>query len=239
MRQRRTFAGIICLIALALVGLYLLQQRADFSPEGLRQWFAAFGPWAPLVYVLAYLLAGLVFIPATPLTIAGGFLFGPLVGTLYALLAAAASSGIGFLLTRYAVPDAARRYGGERVARVVAGVEAEGWRFVAFVRLVPLFPFSLVNYGLGLTRLGFGGYLLTTAVCMLPGTAAYAWLGDAGAAALRGTGTVRLLLIGLAVVAALLFLPRLLRRFWRREALQPEGADLATRTQGARKDPKN
>lgn len=234
LRQRRIFTGIILLIALVLVGLYALQQQSGFSPDALRRWFADFGPWAPLVYVLVYLLAGLVFVPATPLTIAGGFLFGPLLGTLYALLAAAASAGVGFLLTRHVLPDLARRYGGQRVARVLAGVEAEGWRLVAFVRLVPLLPFSLVNYGLGLTRLGFGAYLVTTAICMLPGTAAYAWLGDAGAAALGGEGTVRLLLIGLAVVAALLFLPRWLRRFW-----QPGSPHRDAETVKARKGHRN
>lgn len=219
-KSRRILAAFILLITLLLIGAFALRPEQGFSPDALREWFAGFGPWAPIVYVAAYLVAGLVFIPATPLTLAGGFLFGPLVGTLYALLGAAASSGIGFLITRHAAPEAARQCGGQKFERVLAGVEAEGWRFVAFVRLVPLFPFSLVNYGLGLTRIDFAAFLLTTVVCMLPGTAAYAWLGHAGAAALGGEGTVRTLLIGLAVVAAMLFLPRLLRRFWRSNKAQ-------------------
>lgn len=208
-----TAARIGLPIVLGLAALAALAYRHDFDADMLRAWFDGFGAWAPAVYVLVYLLAGLVFIPATPLTIAGGVLFGGLAGTLYALAAAAGSSGIGFLLARYVAPNWAYRHSGPRITRLLDGVEAEGWRFVAFVRLVPIFPFSLINYGLGLTRLHFGMYLLTTAVCMLPGTLAYAWLGDVGAEALGGEGTVRAVLIGIGILAALAFLPRLVRRF--------------------------
>ncbi|NLO80911.1 MAG: TVP38/TMEM64 family protein [Xanthomonadaceae bacterium] len=210
----RTIGLIILPVALLVVESGALAAWSDLSPLALRQWFADFGIWAPVVYVAVYLLAGLAFVPATPLTLAGGVLFGPVAGTGYALLAAAASSSLGFLLTRYAAGDAVARRGGSSLARIVAGAEAEGWRFVAFLRLVPVFPFSLVNYGLGLTRLSFGTYLATTVICMLPGTAAYAWLGAMGAAAVGGEAKVRILLLGLVVLAALLFLPRLLRRLW-------------------------
>ncbi|HEX5514395.1 MAG TPA: TVP38/TMEM64 family protein [Gammaproteobacteria bacterium] len=211
----RTTARIGLLIVLAILGLVALAYRSSFSsfdPDTLRAWFAGFGVWAPVVYVLVYLFAGLVFVPATPLTIAGGVLFGALAGTLYALIAAGCSASVGFLLARYAAPAWIGRDSGARVIRLRQGVEAEGWRFVAFVRLVPIFPFSLINYGLGLTRLHFGMYLTTTVVCMLPGTFAYAYLGDAGAEALGGEGTVRTALIGLALLAVLALLPRLVRR---------------------------
>lgn len=214
MNERKT-ARIGLLIALAILVLVALAYRSsfgNFDPDTLRIWFAEFGVWASVIYVLVYLFAGLVFVPATPLTIAGGVLFGALAGTVYALAAAACSASVAFLLARYAAPAWISRDSGTRVTRLRQGVEAEGWRFVAFVRLVPIFPFSLVNYGLGLTRLHFGMYLATTVVCMLPGTFAYAYLGDAGAEALGGEGTVRNTLVGLALLAALALLPRLVRR---------------------------
>ena len=65
-------------------------------------------------------------------------------------------------------------------------MEAEGWRFVAFVRLVPLFPFNLLNYALGLTRIPLVAYVLASLVCMAPGTLAYTWLGYAGREAIAG-----------------------------------------------------
>lgn len=183
--------------------------------DELHRLFADFGAWAPAVYVLVYLLAGLAFIPATPLTVVGGVLFGPFAGTLYALFAACSASGLAFLLARYAGADWLHRRQGRWLHRLLQGVEAEGWRFVVFARLVPVLPFSLVNYGLGLTNLRLSMFLSVTAVCMLPGTFAYAWLGASGAAALGGQGTIQALFGAIALLVALAFLPRLLRRFWR------------------------
>ena len=79
----------------------------------------------------------------------------------------------------------AQRLGG-RLRRLIDGVEAEGWRFVALMRLVPLVPFNLLNYALGLTRISLSAYVLASAVCMLPGAIAYTWLGYAGRSAAVG-----------------------------------------------------
>ena len=79
-----------------------------------------------------------------------------------------------------------RRAAGERLARLIRGVEEEGWRFVAFVRLVPLFPFNLMNYAFGLTRIRLGEYVVASFVCMAPGAFAYTYLGYAGREAASG-----------------------------------------------------
>ncbi len=94
-------------------------------------------------------------------------------------------------------------------------MEAEGWRFVAFVRLVPLFPFNLLNYVLGLTRIPLLPYLVTTWICMLPGAVAYTWLGYVGReAAAGGEDIIRKGLLALGLLVAVAFLPRLVKR-WR------------------------
>jgi rhodanese-related sulfurtransferase len=117
---------------------------------------------------------------------------------------------------------------------LVTGVEAEGWRFVAFVRLVPLFPFNLTNYALGLTRISLQHYVLASLVCMVPGSVAYTWLGHAGREAAAGnTAAIRYGLIALALLAAIAFLPRLVRRL--RGPEQPrwiEVNELASRLKG-------
>ena len=122
----------------------------------------------------------------------------------------------------------ARRLGG-RLRRLVDGVDAEGWRFVALMRLVPLVPFNLLNYALGLTRIALQPYVLTSAICMLPGAIAYTWLGYAGRTAAAGDGSaLRYGLLGLGVLAMIAFLPRLFRRF-RRKAVWIETAELQRR----------
>ena len=74
-----------------------------------------------------------------------------------------------FLLTRFLAADWVERRLGQRLQEIKAGVEREGWRFVAFVRLVPVFPFTLLNYALGLTRLSVRTYAVTSCITMAPG----------------------------------------------------------------------
>lgn len=214
----KTLAAVIAAILIGLITIAFLLFHDSFEIEELQGWFTGFGAWAPVMYVLIYMLAGLMFIPATPLTIAGGALFGVFPGAAYALLGASCSCCIAFLFARFAGAGCLRRYQGQWLQRLLRGVEEEGWRFVAFVRLVPVLPFSLVNYGFGLTRLRLLVYLSVSVVCMLPGTLAYSWLGASGAAALGGKGSVQVVLAAIALLATLAMLPRLIRRF-RRKAL--------------------
>ena len=114
--------------------------------------------------------------PARILSLLGGALFGPVWGTLWNLLGALLGATLAFLIARSVGAEwVAQRLGG-RLRRLVEGVEAEGWRFVALMRLVPLVPFNLLNYALGLTRISLRAYILASAVCMLPGAVAYTWL---------------------------------------------------------------
>jgi rhodanese-related sulfurtransferase len=97
------------------------------------------------------------------------------------------------------------------VKQLINGVEGEGWRFVAFLRLVPLFPFNLLNYALGLTRLRLLPYVIATYLFMLPGAIAYTNLGYAGREAVAGgEGMIQKGLLALALLAVVAFLPRLI-----------------------------
>lgn len=214
--MQRPYLGRRLLLALIILGAVLMAlYREQLTTEALRAQLAQSGPWAPLALVLLWLIAPVLLVPGAPLTLAAGALFGPLQGALYSLGGATAGATLAFLLARYVGAEWVERHAGGRLAQVKSGVEAEGWRFVAFVRLVPLFPFNLLNYALGLTRLRLGEYVAATAVCMLPGAAGYAYLGYAGREAVLGAeGWVRTGSIALAVLAALVFLPWMLRH-WR------------------------
>jgi rhodanese-related sulfurtransferase len=119
-----------------------------------------------------------------------------------------------------------RRLGG-RLRRLVDGVSAEGWRFVALMRLVPLVPFNLLNYALGLTSISLPAYVLATVVCMLPGAIAFTWLGYAGRSAASGDmSALRYGLLGLGVLVMIAFLPRLFRRFRAKEPTWIETVEL-------------
>ena len=97
--------------------------------------------------------------PGTIFALAGGVLFGPYLGTFVNLFAATTGAALAFLIARYLASDWVIKKAGRRLAKIIEGVEQEGWRFVTLVRLVPLFPFNLTNYALGLTRLNFFHYV--------------------------------------------------------------------------------
>lgn len=157
------------------------------------------------------------FLPGSALTLAGGALFGPVVGTLFSLTGATVGASVAFLIARYLSSGWVARRTGGRLEQLVEGVEEEGWRFVAFVRLVPLFPFNMLNYALGLTRIRFSHYVLTSYVCMFPGALAYTYIGYAGREAVAGgEGLIQKGLLGLGLLALALFLPRLVRTLRRR-----------------------
>lgn len=212
--NQRGFIYRFGLIAVLLgAGVFAALHRDFFQASGLERALPRFGHWAPLVFVFFYAVTTVLFVPGSALTLAGGAFFGPFWGTIWNLAGAILGASLAFLTARYLAAEWVAKKCGERLNRVMHGVEAEGWRFVAFVRLVPLFPFNLLNYALGLTRIEFGIYVLTSAVCMVPGAIAYTWLGHAGRQAITGGQTaIRDLLIAIGIFAAVALLPRLVRR---------------------------
>ena len=142
------------LFSLLLAGIAVVAyNREQFNAEVLQQWVDQAGTAAPLLFMLVYALGTVVFLPGSVLTLAGGALFGPLLGTFYNLTGATIGALLAFLVARYLASDWVEQKSGGRLKQLKQGVEKEGWRFVAFVRLVPLFPFNLLNYALGLTRI--------------------------------------------------------------------------------------
>ncbi len=214
------------LLALALTaGIVLaVAYREHLDAAALTAWVASAGAAGPLVFMAIYALATILFLPGSLLTLAGGALFGPAWGTLYNLTAATLGAALAFLIARYLAADWVQTRSGGIGKRLVQGVEAEGWRFVAFTRLMPLFPFNLLNFALGLTRIPFLHYLVATYVCMLPGALAYTWLGYAGReAAAGGEGLIQKGLIALALLAGMAFLPRLIARLREGPMMQVTG----------------
>ncbi len=194
------------LITAIVVAIYY---RDQFDVQLLEQWITQAGWWAPVIFILIYIVSTVLFLPGSILTLAGGALFGPVFGALYNLTGATIGAGISFLIARYLASDLVSERSGGKLKQLINGVESEGWRFVAFVRLVPLFPFNLLNYALGLTKIRFIEYFIATAVFMLPGALAYTYLGYAGReAASGGDNLIKTVIIALALLAVVVFLPR-------------------------------
>ena len=203
------------LLGLVLVAgsLWLVLYRNQLDPALIENAMRTLGPLGPAAHVVLFALGTILFVPGILFALAGGVLFGPVWGTILNLAGATLGATAAFLAARYVTGDLVRRKAGGRLDRLIAGVEAEGWRFVAFVRLVPLVPFNLLNYALGLTRIPLVPYVLASLVCMAPGAVAYTWLGYAGREAAAGNvAAIRYGLLALGLLAAIALLPRLVRR---------------------------
>ncbi|MBJ3775390.1 TVP38/TMEM64 family protein [Acuticoccus mangrovi] len=134
---------------------------------------------AVAAYLVVYVVAvALSFPGASFLTIAGGFLFGMVGGSILTVLAATVGAALVFLAARTSVGAALRARAGRFTQRLAEGFEEDAFHYLLFLRLVPLFPFWLVNVAPALFSVRLGTYLSATAIGIVPGTIAYAALGD-------------------------------------------------------------
>ena len=122
--------------------------------------------------IVAFSLPGAVFF-----TLAGGFLFGSVVGTLYVNLAATSGATLAFLAGRYLLRDWVEAKFGNRLGPLQEGFARNAFNYLMTLRLIPIFPFFIVNLLCGLTRVSLGTYVLATAVGIIPGSFVYAYAG--------------------------------------------------------------
>jgi uncharacterized membrane protein YdjX (TVP38/TMEM64 family) len=170
---------------------------AYFLP--ILDWIAAaqtrietFGAWGPALYVALYILFTLALIPGSALTFTAGLLYGTAVGTAISLSASTAAACLAFLVSRYLLRDRlARRFSSSpRFRALDRAVERDAWKVVILMRLSPAFPYVLLNYAFGLTRVRLTTFAFFTLVGMIPATlflvSTASALGDAADEARRG-----------------------------------------------------
>lgn len=157
----------------------------------------------PAAFIAVYVLAAVLMVPGSLLTLGAGAAFGLARGFAWTSLASTAGATAAFLIGRYLARDwvAAKTAGSPRFAALDEAVSAEGWRVVVLLRLSPLFPFNLLNYALGLTRITLKEYVLASWVGMMPGTLLYVYLGTLAAPSARTPAQWALYAAGLAATA--------------------------------------
>lgn len=171
-RAVATAVGIAIVVAVAL--LVPLPTAVQ-----LRDWAPSVGPWFPLAFLAAHVVVTVVPIPRTAFTLAAGLLFGPVLGVLIAVSASAASALIALLLVRAAGWQLNRLARHRAVERIDQRLRERGWLAVLSLRLIPVVPFSALNYAAGASAVRALPFTLATVAGLLPGTAAVAVLGDA------------------------------------------------------------
>jgi uncharacterized membrane protein YdjX (TVP38/TMEM64 family) len=221
--------GLAVLAALILGG----RKAGQYIPQ-FAAWVEGLGLWGPLVFILGYAIATVAFIPGSLLTLAAGAIFGLVRGTVYTFLGATLGASAAFLVARYVARNAIERKiaGNPKFAAIDRAVGQEGFKIVALLRLSPVFPFNLLNYSLGLTKVPFLDYFLAS-IAMLPGTLLYVYYGKAagslaavagGAKTAKGTAYWVTLGIGLAAtVIVTTFITRLAGKALRQQIGRQEG----------------
>jgi len=174
-------------MALIMLG----RQVGAYVPQ-FALWVNSLGVWGPVVFIVGYAVAAVAFVPGSLLTLAAGAIFGLSTGSLYVFIAAVLGSSAAFLVSRHlarAVIEQ-RLAGNARFVAIDRAVSAQGRKIVFLLRLSPVFPFNLLNYALGLTKVRFVDYLIAS-VGMIPGTLLYVYYGKvAGDVAALAGGVV-------------------------------------------------
>lgn len=179
--------------------------------QTLSEWFNGI-PLAPVLFLVTHIVAQQLFISSVAFCVAAGILFGPVYGTLLGLTGATLGAALSFLTSRHLLSGWITPRLSPTLLKVREEVSQNGWRAVAFVRLLAL-PFTPLNYALGLTQLTLMQFLLPTFLVITPRVAVYAYLGYAGRQALEGAfGVVWDIFIALGVLVALTWLPHLLHK---------------------------
>jgi uncharacterized membrane protein YdjX (TVP38/TMEM64 family) len=207
---------ILVIFLLAIIILLRLSGVADKLTDA-RQWINGLGSWGALVFVLIYILAVVLALPGSAITIAGGALFGSVWGVVLVSIAATIGASICFLISRYLARDfILHKFGqNEKFIKLDRMTKEHGAIVVAITRLIPLFPFNVLNYGFGLTGVPLRTYVFWSWLCMLPGTIIYVVGTDAilsGASKCKIPWLLVLVLLLAAIILAFLV-------FWAKKKL--------------------
>jgi len=167
---------------------YISIEALSSNRQALEEWVGRYGIWAQLLYILLYIFATAFSLPVGALlTITAGFLFGIVVGTIIVVLGATIGSVAIFIAVRMGVGDFLTRNTGSWVARMSEGFNKDAFSYLLMLRLIPIFPFALVNVVPALLGVSLSVYVLATLIGIVPGSLVYVLLGN-GLGAIFDTG---------------------------------------------------
>jgi uncharacterized membrane protein YdjX (TVP38/TMEM64 family)/Fe-S oxidoreductase len=202
----------IAFIITAIVAIKVTGATRYLEQETLRNAIEDYSTLAPIIYMLIYAIAPALFLPALPITIVGGILFGPLWGVIYAITGSTAGACVAFLISRYLAREWVEgKLKSPRWQRLDQDVERNGWKVVAVTRLIPLFPFNVLNYAFGLTNIKFHHYAVTTFFAMLPACIAFIVFSSSLLDLIKGKVSPTFVL-GIALIILVSMIPALSKR---------------------------
>jgi len=194
---------LFTILLAAVIILFRLMGWGD-KLASLRDWISGLGIWGPFVFVLLYIVAVVAALPGAAITIAGATLFGSVLGVVLVSIASTIGACLAFLIARHLARDFILRKlsSNETFRKLDRLTQEHGAIVVAITRLLPLFPFDILNYGFGLTAISFKTYVFWSWLCMLPGTILYVVGTDAVVSAIS-SGKIPWLLVVVILLAGI------------------------------------
>jgi uncharacterized membrane protein YdjX (TVP38/TMEM64 family) len=175
MNIKKVTLSIITILAVAFyfrlnLGSYLTLESLKAEHQALLDYYTMHTLAMVAGFMLLYIIQTALSLPgAAILSLAAGAIFGTLLGTLYAVISASIGATLAFLVTRYLLRDAVLNRFGRRLERINLELEKRGFNYLLFLRLVPIFPFFLINLAAGLTKLPLSTFMLSTLLGIIPG----------------------------------------------------------------------
>ena len=179
---------LVLSFVLALIVSFRFLPIQEYLRNSL-DWINGLGAFAPLIFSLIYILACIFFVPGAILTLGAGVIFGVIKGSIIVSIASTLGATCAFLVGRYFARGwvARKVETNSKFKQIDEAVGREGWKIVGLTRLSPIFPFNMLNYAFGLTRVSLRDYFFTSWVGMIPGTVMYVYIGSlAGSLAMIG-----------------------------------------------------
>ncbi len=177
-KYKRLVIGVVVLSAV----VWALRNLKIPDCTTIQAYLESWGVWAPVLFIVLYVIATIAFIPGLLVTMMSGLAFGPWWGTLIVSIGSTFGATLAFVIARYVARESIESFLSKQAwfGKFKNSIEENGFNFVLFVRLVPLFPFNGLNYACGLVPLKMKDYILGSMIGMLPGTFAYVYLGATG-----------------------------------------------------------
>ncbi|NQY42850.1 MAG: TVP38/TMEM64 family protein [Legionellales bacterium] len=169
---------VILLSIFILMGYLLFAKYWDIG--FISQHIKSFGLFAPLLFILMYMLSTVSLIPAACMSFIGGYIFGFYNGLILNIIGSLLGVFSAFIIGRYITKGLVKRSLGNKANRFIQSCEKFGWKFIAVFRLTPLIPFDIMNYAFGITNVKTIQYIFISSICMLPGLLTYTYLGNLG-----------------------------------------------------------
>ena len=179
--SNRVRVAIIAVLAVAAIGVFFWLPQATDTLVIALDWIDSIGPWGPVLFVMIYIIGCVLFVPGSLLTISAGLIFGLFLGTITVSIGSTLGAGAAFVLARSVLREWVDKATAAtpRFQALDEAVGREGFKVVLLTRLSPLFPFNLLNFAFGVTKVTFRDYMLASWIGMFPGAVLYVYIGTA------------------------------------------------------------